>query len=188
MSEPIREVFGGDVAAFLSSGDAFFNGVGTLLEQQVDRASPLEQAVLYWLAVAREPTTLDHLVAARAGDGHRGAVLRALEALRHRALIERVGRGASFTLQPVIMEYMTARLVADVCRDIERGAPVRIVRHALVQATSKDYVRRSQERLIAAPVLNQLVASYGGAEEAARRLVAVLGSWRRRPPLEQGYG
>ena len=35
MAEPIRELFGGDVGAFLAAGDAFFNGVGKLLDAAV---------------------------------------------------------------------------------------------------------------------------------------------------------
>jgi transcriptional regulator with XRE-family HTH domain len=51
VAEPIRELFGGDVSAFLAAGDAFFNSVGKLLQAQFARSTPLEQAILRWLAV-----------------------------------------------------------------------------------------------------------------------------------------
>src|SRR5260221_9421369 len=47
VAEPIRELFGGDVGAFLAAGDGFFNGVGKLLHQQFARSTPMEHAILY---------------------------------------------------------------------------------------------------------------------------------------------
>ena len=48
-------------------------------------------------------------------------------------------------------------------------------------------VRRSQERLIAAPVLERL-ARHEGREGAERRLLALIDDWRDRPRAEQGFG
>jgi hypothetical protein len=53
---------------------------------------------------------------------------------------------------------------------------------------ARDYVRRSQERLIAAPLLEQLMATYGGAKRVESRLRHLLGAWQGRPAAEQGYG
>jgi hypothetical protein len=103
VSEPIREVFGGDVAAFLAAGDPFFNGVGRLLDQQITRLSETEQDVLNWLALGREPMSIAELRAHSALPIGPREQLQALEALRRRQLIERGESGAAFTLQPVVM-------------------------------------------------------------------------------------
>src|SRR5262249_19026838 len=55
-------------------------------------------------------------------------------------------------------------------------------------ATAKDYVRRSQERLIAQPLLEQLRSRLGGAEAVERRLLALLGARRGLGGGGQGYG
>src|SRR5262249_62041961 len=60
--------------------------------------------------------------------------------------------------------------------------------HALVQATANEYVRHSQERLIATPLLERLVGASGDAEGLEKRLLLLLASWRERPRNEQGYG
>ncbi len=117
----------------------------------------------------------------------RGAVVEALEALARRSLLER-GPGGSFTLQPVVLEYATERLVERVGGEVLAGEPVLLVRHALVKAQAKEYVRRSQERLIAQPLLEHLRTSLGSAEAVERRLLALLGAWRGRGAEEQGYG
>src|SRR5205085_1753937 len=89
VAEPIRELFGGDVAAFLIAGDAFFNGVGKLMGQQFARSTPLEHAVLYWLAIERELTPFATLRANMGDALAQRDLLVALESLRHRMLIER---------------------------------------------------------------------------------------------------
>jgi WD40 repeat protein/transcriptional regulator with XRE-family HTH domain len=188
VSEPIRDLFDGDIGAFLASGDAFFNGMGRLLEQQIIRTSTLEQSLLEWLAIAREPLALEDLASSLLEPVQRGDFLKALEALRRRSLIERTGRGASFTLQPVVMEYVTRRLINDIGRAILQGEPAHLAKHALVQATARDYVRRSQERLIGSPLVALLIATSGGEEPADVILVSLLEGWRGQTPLAQGYG
>jgi WD40 repeat protein/transcriptional regulator with XRE-family HTH domain len=188
VSEPIRELFGGDVNVFLQTGDAFFNGVGKLLDQQFARSAPLEQAVLYWLAIERELVSLDVLVANLTGIASQREVLQALESLRRRLLIERGTGRPAFTLQPVIMEYLTDQLVEHVCLEIVTEQAALLCSHALVQASAKDYVRHTQERLIAHPLLNRLIAGFDGVAMLEQRLLAQLESWRGRSAAEQGYG
>jgi DNA-binding CsgD family transcriptional regulator len=60
--------------------------------------------------------------------------------------------------------------------------------HALVQATAKDYMRHSQEQLIARPLLKRLVGAYGDADWLEKRLLMLLASWREQPRSVQGYG
>jgi len=187
VAETVRELFGGDLAAFLSAGQIVFDGIRALLDQQVGRLSDLERAVLVWLAVTREPLAFAALAVALEPAVERGAAFEALGALRRRSLIERGERGGTFTLQPVVLEYVTEQLVRAVVAGLREDRPTPLVRHALVQAHARDYVRHSQERLIAAPLLTRLSAEWGGAA-VERRLVGLLEAWRGRPRNVQGYG
>jgi hypothetical protein len=179
VGETISSVFDGEIAAFLAQEIAVFGGIRHLLDEQVARLSALEQAVLAWLAVEREPIGLRELAADLGLGVTRAQVVEVVEALRRRSLLEPGGRGV-FTLQPVVLEYMTARLLAQGSREVLAGEPALLVSHALVKAQSKDYVRRSQEQLIVQPLLEQLGASAGSAAAAERRLLALLDGWRGR--------
>ncbi len=187
VGETIAMVFGGDLAAFLAQDTAVFGGIRQLLDAQVARLSALERAVLSWLAVEREPVAFAEIVADLGSGVARGEVVEAVEALRRRSLLE-WGTGGAFTLQPVVLEDATRRLVEDLAREIVAGAPALLVRQALVKATAKDDVRGSQERLIARPLLERLRGGLGSAVAIERRLLALLGTWRGRPAGEQGYG
>jgi WD40 repeat protein/predicted ATPase/DNA-binding XRE family transcriptional regulator len=188
VAEPIRELFGSRVDAFLAAGDAFFNGVGTLMQQQCARSTPLEHAILDWLAIERELVPIKTLLA-RVGDvAPQRDVLAALESLLRRMHIERGPNQPAFTLQPVILEFVTGQLVGVIFREIMGGRPRLLHSRALVQATASEYVRRSQERLIAAPLLERLLLACGDASGVEQRLLALLETWRDQPPARVGYG
>ncbi|NUP98424.1 MAG: NACHT domain-containing protein [Armatimonadetes bacterium] len=191
VGERIRELFGGEIGLYLEEAGtgSIFGGIRQLLDEQIGRSSPPEQQVLWALAVAREPGRLADLLAALGERLGRGAVLEAVEALRRRSLVERaeVAGMAAFTLQSVVLEYVTDRLVEEVAEEISCGQPVHLVEQALIQAQARDYVRQSQERLIGVPLLERLRARYGQAG-TEQRLLALLEGWRGHPEAEQGYG
>jgi hypothetical protein len=91
----------------------------------------------------------------------RSSVVEAVETLRRRSLVKRGDRGATFTLQSMVLEYMTDRLVEIIVEEIDRNQPVVLVEQPLINARAKDYVRESQERLIAMPILQRLTDRHG---------------------------
>ncbi len=191
VGESIREVFDGDIATFLeeSGSGTIFGGIRRLLAEQVVRSSALEQKVLRVLAAEREPVKIAELLADVSPRAARGDVVEAIEALRRRSLIERVeGYGVSaFTLQSVVLEFVTDHLVEGVADEIARGRPAQLIDQPLIKAQAKDYVRQSQERLIGEPVVQRLQSELGkSGQEGA--LLALLEGWRNRPAAGQGYG
>ena len=189
VGESIRQVFDGDIGAFLdqAGSSSIFGGIRRLLAEQIERSSALEQKLLRLLAVEREPLTLTELMADLGPRVRRGAVLEAVEALRRRSLVERAetAGAAAFTLQSVVLEYVTDRLVEDIGHEIARGQPLLLIEQPLIKAQAKDYVRQSQERLIGEPILQRLTADYG-KDGAEQRLLALLEGWRDRPARGAG--
>src|SRR5262249_23033296 len=120
-------------------------------------------------------------------DTPRGEVLEAVEALGRRSLLERGEQGGTFTLQPVVLEYATEQLIDFAAGEIRGGEPGLLVRQPVVKAQARAYVRRSQERLLAPPLLERLADVDPGAAADAP-LLALLERWRARSPAEQGYG
>jgi hypothetical protein len=122
VSGTIREIFQGDITRFLKEGMAVFGDVYELMAQQFRRLSTAEQEVLYWLAVEREPLLLDELRADIIRPLSKGALLKALDSLQKRNMIETDIKGY-FGLQPVIMEYVTDNLIEHICHEIEAAEP-----------------------------------------------------------------
>jgi hypothetical protein len=191
VGETIRQVYDGDMPAFLADVTAtygtVFGGIRRLLDAQVERLSPIEHEVLKRLAVEREPIGLAELARDLAPSVGRSTVVEAIETLRRRSLVERGERGSTFTLQSMVLEYVTDRLVETVADEIGRGQPVVLVEMPIIKAQAKDYVRETQERLIGAPILQRLNDPHGEAGTESR-LLALLDGWRGRPAAAQGYG
>jgi transcriptional regulator with XRE-family HTH domain len=141
VGESIREPFAGDIGGFLGGAAAaaagFVGGMRRLLTEQVERSSANEQHVLRVLAVEREPLTLRASFASLAARIDRGAALEALEGLRRRSLIERVetSGGAGFTLQSVVLDYVTDELVEAIVDEIQSDRPGLLVELPLFKAS-----------------------------------------------------
>src|SRR3989449_9079331 len=64
VAQTIVELFGGEIAPFLKQGEVVFGSVRELLDEQFARLSAVEQTVLLWLAILREPVSLEALLGA----------------------------------------------------------------------------------------------------------------------------
>src|SRR6266480_298175 len=188
VAETIADLFGGAIDPFLAGGTVIFGSITDLLEEQWARLSPLEQTVLDWLAIVREPVTLDDLLAVLVSPLSRMQMLEAVDGLRRHSLIERGQRAGSFTLQSVVLEYVTTKLVTTASQEIQQGRLERLLQHSLAQAQAKEYVRQTQERLLLAPVLARLQSVYQGRAEVEGQLRALLDGLRERAEEAQGYG
>ncbi len=185
VAEPIRELFGGDVADFLERGEPLISDISNLLDQQFQRLSALEQEIIYWLAIEREAVALDVLREDLADPISKREILTALGSLRRRSMIESSGT-ASFTMQAVIMEYVTDRFIEQICRELDTERISLFASHALIKAQSKDYVRESQIRLILEPIADQLLSTYG-KEGSEKKLKNILSTLRETNPLKPVY-
>ena len=182
-SELVREVFQGDIAAFLNQDEPLVGDVMLLIEQQFERASLLEQEILYWLAIEREKTSLDTLNKNIVHNVLKSELPQVLSALKRRSLVERIGTGL-FSLQPVILEYVTNRLFTRICQELSSGKIELLQSHALIKAQAKDYIRASQARLLLEPTASYLHTSLGQEESEHRlkHLLSVLHSTAARRP------
>lgn len=199
VAQTIQELFGGEIAAFLAVDAPLFDDIRTILDQQFARLSPLEQELLYWLAIEREPVTVQTLRDNLIQPGASRALIEALRALQRRSLVGQSPQG--FLLQTVMIEYVTDVLVEQVCRAIDSDKQPEsakeqdilaytssvLHRYALLKATAKEYVRAAQVRLILQPVVTQILAQMGRTRLVAR-LRELLADLRLQPPAQQGYG
>ena len=188
VAQTIVELFGGEIVPFLEQGEVVFGGVRELLREQFGRLSALEQSVFYWLAILREPVSLEELLAVLRTPRAPMQVLEALDGLYRRSLIESGQRAGSFTLQSVVLEYATARLIEEASNEIEYGRLAHLIEHGLELAGAREYVRQAQERLIVAPLLGQVRSVYSERVGVEKRLLALLDQVRSWADDMQGYG
>lgn len=201
----IQQLFGGNIREFLTQKIAVFNGIRNLLTEQFERLSPLEQQILYWLAINREPVTFSQLRSDIVPLASPSRILEALEYIDWRSLIvictpqnsldsKNPGTGQQFTLQPVVMEYVTERLIEQVCEELrltrESGYPhfLNLFKYlAVIKAESQDFVRVLQKTLILEPITHKLLTIFGSSETLIAVLTNLLQAVRLSPPSPPGY-
>ncbi len=119
MGNTIQELFGGSITDFLAEGVFAFDGVRRLLDEHIQRLTPLEYAILAWLAINRDWTDLATLQVDLVPAVPKFQLLTALAALRGRSLVEQ--RDGSYGLQGAVMEYMTETIVDRAFQEISSG-------------------------------------------------------------------
>ncbi len=184
-SEPVREVFGGNIARFLQEDVSAFGEVGDLLGQHFHRLSDEEREIMYWLAIEREVTPLEELRENLAQPMPAATLLELLDSLRRRSLIE-TRCPARFTLQAVFKEYVTGCLIEQAYQEFIAETPGVWMSHALTRAKSKDYTRENQPGPLLAPLAERLLVTLGkrGVEQKAKNLLATQ---RQQDMQHPGY-
>ncbi|HEY1350048.1 MAG TPA: helix-turn-helix domain-containing protein [Ktedonobacteraceae bacterium] len=176
-AEPVLELFGGKIEEFLKEEEVVVGDVYELIDRQFQRLSPLEQVVMYWLAIEREAISLEDLQNFIQPRVLRKDLLDSLTSLRRRSMIE-PGETARFWLQPVILEYVTNRLVEILATEIMELGPAFMRNFALLNAEAKDEVRNSQMRLLLHAIA-QKIRSACGLEGAKQQLKLLLADLRK---------
>lgn len=164
VADTIDDIFGGRVDDFLAEEAVIFDDIRVVLDEQVSRLSELEREILYWMALAREPVSVQQLQRDLLQQPSFRQLLEALRQLQRCSLVEPVvvsQRGEAqterrFGLQNVVLEYLTDQLIELAAAELQSGNFALLHRHALLKAHTKEYLRRSQIRLLVEPIVHRL--------------------------------
>jgi WD40 repeat protein len=182
----IQDLFEGDITTFLQEDTFIFNGIRRLLDNQFARLSSLEQTIMYWLAINREWTTINELREDIVPATSKANLLEALESLTWRSLIEK--QSGTYTQQPVVMEYVSDRLIEQMITELSTTELSLFLRCALIKTTVKDYVRESQVRLILQPVADNFCQQFSSLTAQEQQILRILTQLRQSETQQSGYG
>jgi WD40 repeat protein len=204
----IKKVFFGNISIFLKEGRQVFGKLRDLLDWHFERLSTNEKEIMYWLAINREPVMLSELKDDILSLHAKEQVPETLDSLFDQIPIER--NREYLTLQPVLIEYMTVRLIEHVDgeirivkpeivnytterlverigEEIETGEIALLNNHSLIKALSKDYVIEAQRRLIIKPILDRLLVTFGEKSQIETQLKKNLSILQKKYYRKPGY-
>ncbi|OYD89654.1 hypothetical protein CDG76_34275 [Nostoc sp. 'Peltigera membranacea cyanobiont' 210A] len=181
----ITEVYSGDISDFLKQGKQVFGEVNDLLDWHFQRLSDKEQEIMYWLAINREPVSLSELIEdIFASKSVKDEIPSILQVLQRRFPL--VKSQKHFSLQPVLIEYLSARLVKCVYKEINEEETILLLnRHALIKASTKDYVREAQIRFIIKPIVEEFF--YNDDKKFEDQLFKLVSKLKREELPQRGY-
>ena len=182
----IQDMFSGEVSRFLSNAVYAFDDIIDLLDEHFNRLSQLEQQVMYWLAIEREPITIEVLRANILQPVPKRDLFEAVKSLVRRSLIERSEN--KFTQQPVVMEYLVERMCRQIQCEVVGETPNLLLSYILMKGQAKDYIKASQRRVLIDPILQQLKNQLGSLPAVEQKLQTLLTVMRSQTTESVGYG
>ncbi|WP_310487212.1 NB-ARC domain-containing protein, partial [Chamaesiphon sp. VAR_69_metabat_338] len=159
-----------ELYALMESGQLQFQNIDDILNRQFGRLSTIEQQLVSWLAIEREPVSgaelRSNLLLDRTAPGE---IISALQSLSRRCIT--TCRDGKWSLQPVMLMYLMGRsgerfvaellppLPAAPCAELQDRF-VHLNTYAIIKATAKDRLRQAQIQSILRPILSRLVSSW----------------------------
>jgi len=192
----IQELFGGQVAEFLKQGTLVFGEIGELLAQQCSRLSGLEKEILYWLAIERQPLSLERLRQTMLLPVPLPELLEAVASLGRRSLLEKTANPdcALFSLPPVLLEYVTTALMTQLFDELQEVFNTKKLEkfllfrsHALVQPEAEPQVQQEQLYHIITPLGDRLRRTIRSESRIVDYLTQIDTLLQGEPSLEIGY-
>jgi hypothetical protein len=184
-----------DLYPLMRQGKLPFRGINDILQRQFERLSAVEQQIVYWLAIEREPITLTQLRANLLPDPQiHSEILNALQSLLRRCIVIR--HEQSWTLQPVTIAYVTQRAIDTIVAELSptNASPtqlqqqfVQLNTYAIIRATAKDYLRHAQIQSSLRPILDRLLAIWPSRTALTHHLQQILSRWHSLTPPPPGY-
>lgn len=205
VASTIQQFFDGNVNSFLEATSLFIEDhIGHLLEHQLERLSTSEEEILYWLAIERTPLTLAKLRENLVTHSPLSDVLKNLDSLGRRSLIEKRTEAGKivFTLQPLVMKYVTTQLVEELQTELlnlirtQKLENLRLLKShcfyggKIVGKGKGAKATQVQGRLILGKIKNSLQVRFmktKGYEEQVNTLTKICAILQDKSELEVGY-
>ncbi|WP_413161933.1 AAA family ATPase [Capilliphycus salinus ALCB114379] len=211
VSTAIQDLFEGEIAQFLEHRSVILNGIRRLLAPQFQRLSPLEMAIMFWIAIDRGQTTVKQLHRDLIPPVSQASILQALEALTWRSLVKRERRKKPafspqkdnqisnkkptetteenyYLICPMVMEYLTHCLTEQIVHELTTGEIKQFVQIALIKTTVERSVREHQRSSILEPIARALQMTFSSSRALIEQLQTILERLRQMEKQGSGYG
>ncbi len=192
----IKNLFGGDVPAFLGQQTIVFGDLNDILDEQFERLSALEQELLYWLAIECQPITLEKLQINLLSPISTGELFEALGSLLRRELIDRSTDAGEILFsieQPVVTHYVLGHFTEQIYTEIEAVShalkieTLDLLRSHVIGFEGDPTQAEQQQRLIQQPIQDKLYRLFRDESVMEAQLVKILAFLEDKPSLAVGY-
>ena len=192
----IKDLFDGQVSEFLKQNTLVFGEISALLQMQCDRLSTLETEILQWLAIERQPTSLSKLRQNMFLPVSQRELLEAVASLGQRSLIEKNSdhQEAVFSLQPLLMEYVTTQIIDQVSGEIREvfltkntEKLILLRSHVLLPSQSPEPLKGDRVAHLLNPIKDRLRRDFRSESRITEYLTQIQPLLQGEPELEVGY-
>jgi WD40 repeat protein len=192
------DLTGGNVLELMPSlrrGEFPFANIRDIIDRQIQRLSPSERQILYWLAIEWEPVTLPQLEA-NLIPGNDISLPAALQSLSRRSIsLLKVGQ---WITPPVAIECALRRLIEKWTielsqpeiptndRDLQQRYQL-LNSHTIVQGSARSYLYEWQRESMLKPLLDRLIPAWESPAKLEQHLRQLLAQWQSLESIPLGY-
>lgn len=138
----IHEFFGDSIEEFLAQNTLVCGNIRIILDEQFNRLSSLEKQIMYCLAVNPSFISLQTIESNILPGLPQHLLLKGIELLQKRSLIER--QASSYSLTPVLREYIIERFIEEHWKLSAEKAGSLLITHTFLAKQLKNYIKASR--------------------------------------------
>lgn len=170
----ICEWYDGLIGSFLKDNILLLGDLENMIQEQIERVSPIGQKLLFWLAIERRPLTMSELSKKvndwaitqdkkkDGGDSNnrmlipvsKSDIVNYIVELHAKSLVEKNGK--YFSLHPVILDFLTQFFLTKFKKEIINEEPVYLLDYPIILTHAHEYIKESQTHLLLYPLIKYL--------------------------------
>ncbi|WP_299409211.1 NB-ARC domain-containing protein [Acaryochloris sp. IP29b_bin.148] len=158
----IHKIFDGNIQGFLevqNNAPFIFDDIRDLFSEQIGRLTNLQQIIMYWLSLIREPLTINQLRYFFPSTLLIDELLYGLESLKSRSLTKKTS--GKFSLDKITADYTNNYFIEVFFQEITNERFMTLKKYLLINENERDEIKTNQIKFIVRPVLKKLFLHFG---------------------------
>ncbi|MEA5553645.1 NB-ARC domain-containing protein [Anabaena cylindrica UHCC 0172] len=191
VADRIKNSYSSNISNFLKDGKKVFQKIEDLFDEQFNRISTAGKYLMYWLAINREPVSLETLENDLASPYYRESISDIVEQIEASFRLDKFHTiyGTKIGLSPLFTEYVNEKIISETLSAII-DQPTNLSecnKYVLIKPTSKDYIISEQKRLILKPIIEKLDFTFGNIKNLKCKLKKIIEIEQSNQTLPKGY-
>lgn len=154
----IQEVHHNNLSDFLLKGNLLIEKIESILNSYFQQLSDLEKAIIFELAINRNPVSLSELEHNIIIEPDGKSIQEGIRSLSSKILLDK--KDDYFTIHPLLIEYFTQKIITIATEEIKTEKFQLLRSNSLTKTTVPDYLRKIQINVILHPIIKNLIHNF----------------------------
>ena len=179
----IQRVHHNNLSDFLLKGNLLIEKVESILNSYFQQLSNLEKAIIFELAINRNPVSLSELEHNIIIEPDGKSIQEGIRSLSSKILLDK--KDDYFTIHPLLIEYFTQKIITIATEEIKTEKFQLLRSNSLTKTTVPDYLRKIQINVILHPIIKNLIHNFQ-ENNLERKLIDCLKTLKNEPSGQIG--
>ena len=179
----IQQVHHNNLADFLLTGNLLIEKIESILNSYFQQLSNLEKAIIFELAINRNPVSLSELEHNIIIETDGKSIQEGIRSLSSKILLDK--KDDYLTIHPLLIEYFTQKIITIATEEIKTENFQLLRSNSLTKTTVPDYLRKIQINVILHPIIKNLIHDFQ-ENNLERKLIDCLKTLKHQPSGQIG--